>query len=334
MQFAIDAMTVNFHDRSLPELTEFVERWFLDKTIWCDRYEWERIEGGKDWTQRTIYAGGDITIMTNRLGFHSFQVKSRACAVCQENLPQFVNEVRYNAGKFTCSRIDGCWSGMPWSVEEFYQKLTGPELVSRIRTDGANQGAQFLTSDAGETAAFPSYNNRKGANRFLRYYDARGYNRLELELHREESNSVFNQMADSDVDSWPTGWLGYLLRHVDFRTGKDKKVERRKRSEWWHAFVGEAAKVRKLIPSQELPPERTLGQRTRGAFRRNARWILMGIEAAGMDYIMQLLNESGRRPDPAKVEQLKKEWFPPKEKERPQVPFDSETFLPFDKIPF
>jgi len=85
-----------------------------------------------------------------------------------------------------------------------------------------------------------------------------------------------------------------------------------------------------------LPPEDTAACRARGFIRRNARQLHSIIEAAGVQWLLDnLALHRDRLPTAKAIALLKAELFPVKqaEKETSQA-FNSETFLPFDDVPF
>lgn len=93
-------------------------------------------------------------------------------------------------------------------------------------------------------------------------------------------------------------------------------------------------KKSKLAPAEELPAENTAAARARGFIRRNARQLDAIIQAAGIQWLVEKVEEqrkSGKFASLAAVEMLKRELFPPKRIEEPEEekPFSSEQFLPF-----
>jgi len=239
MRFCIDALSLTFRKGTALDLMDATERGFIGRTVWD--------EAGLSWTSKELdyngwaamhtYAGGDITIMEGK-GFCCWQVKSRACEVCQENIPEWLGQAVEHGGA-TATRIDTCWSPVKWDPSEFLEHLRGPELVSSQRKHGAG----WMDNDDGRTASLPPYSHRKGAPRFLRLYDARGYNRLEHQINKPDADSCLREFVGAEPDRWNEIALTYLLRTVDFRTGTQKIVTQRARSLWWGEFLGDLKKA-------------------------------------------------------------------------------------------
>lgn len=240
MKFAIDAVSITIRSGTAVEIMDAVERGLVKKTPWEDSgYSWEtKTLGYNGWAAMHSFAGGDITLMEGQ-GFISCQMKSRACTVVQDRLADWLVDAQHNGGA-SATRIDAVWWSVPWHPAEFLAKLRSDELVSSQRKHGAG----WIESDDGATATLPPYAKRKGCPRFLRLYNQRGYNRLELQLNKPDADTAFRQMNSVEPHEWSEKvFIPMLLRSVDFRSGPQKHVTARKRSAWWAEFVGEAKKA-------------------------------------------------------------------------------------------
>lgn len=258
MRFAIDAISLTFKSGTAREIMDATERGFICKTPWDEAgLSWQSEElGYKGWAYRHTYAGGDITIMEGK-GYCCWQVKSRACEVCQENITDWLYQAEHDGGA-NATRIDGVWAPVPFDPHEFLLKLRSEELCSTLKKHGAG----WIDNTDGRTASLPPYSHRKSA-RFLRLYDKRGYNRLELQLNKPDADSCYREMNRVKVEEWPELWKEYLVKTVDFRTGPQSRITNRPRSAWWSDFVGEAKKASSSLRSRCL--QKTLWVRRRGA---------------------------------------------------------------------
>jgi len=239
MRFAIDAVSLTLRKGTALDIQGAVERGLIQRTTWEDMgLGWEtKPMGYNGWAAIHTYGGGDITLLEGK-GFVCMQMKSRACTVCQDRLARFFSEAA-DACDAVATRLDGVWHPVPWHPSEFLERLRSPQLVSKQKKHGAG----WIESDDGATASLPPYSHRKGAPRFLRLYNARGYNRLELQLNKPDADSCFQRMNKVDQNEWTRVFARYLLRSVDFREGPQKVVTQRKRSPWFAEFVGDLKKA-------------------------------------------------------------------------------------------
>jgi hypothetical protein len=311
MRFNVDYLAITFHQYGPEDVKGLIHSDLLRLTRWEEESQWEYkpVAASPLWSGRYSAHNGDLTIMQGKRGFVCFTMKSRACEVCQENLEGFIASVHHNAGKHNVTRIDGAWGPVPFDPHFLLDKLRSDELVSTQRKHGAG----WVDSPDGRTAVFPPYEHRKDAPRMVRCYDRRGYPRLELELKDADAGDCFARLATTEPAEWSGLFVQYLLRCVDFRVGTHRDTHKRDRADWWAALVGNAQKIKSLMPSVAVEPERTALMKALGMLRRNARQWHAIHEACGPEWMMDVLRkewDAGRRADQRTIDALKAQAFP------------------------
>lgn len=327
MRFAIDYIGVTFRTGSALEIMDGVERGLIRCTPWDDKgYSWNTEPmTSRGWVFRHTFAGGDITLMEGR-GFICFEMKGRGCTVTQERIPEFLRSCVDEAG-VNATRLDGVWAPFPLDPHELLQHVRGPSFVSSTRKHGAG----WIDSSDGRTCSVPPYSKRKYAARFLRLYDAKGYNRLELQLNKPDADDALRSMVRVPEAEWSELWTGYLLRQIDFRVPTGQQTSRRPRCQWWADLVGEKKKAM-LSPASNIEPEKTVLSQARGFAWRNARQLHAIIEGAGIEWLIEQVNAArarGRSAEQRTIDALNRELNPPPKADESSKPFKSETWLPF-----
>lgn len=111
-----------------------------------------------------------------------------------------------------CTRLDWAIDGAPFSPRDVYNAFClgdRGKVVSRLRADSW----RWVESPSGQTVYLGSRRNE----RFLRCYNARGFTRLELELHAERADLTIREAWEySNADAISQFMDGQMSDFVDF----------------------------------------------------------------------------------------------------------------------
>ena len=135
------------------------------------------------------------------------------------------------------TRIDTAWDHHNISPGV----LKAAHAAGNLRSLTERRNWDWNENDDGQTFYF----GKRGSSGFLRCYNMRGYNRLEVENREKRSKWLGLQLVNAPLEKWSEISMGNLRDFVDLvDASSDKCVSRRKLLPVWAEFIGACERVK------------------------------------------------------------------------------------------
>jgi len=209
------------------------------------------------------------------------ELKGEGCSACQSHLRRFM------------VAIDGLyrWNGKRVDIRWDHHCLS-PGLVKPLCKRGQFISRSLSLADYGwreNSGGQTCYLGSRENLRHVRWYDKRGFNRMELELHDDWASDLLRRFIACGPEDFSRLAVGYLLTAVDFRdVGTVTRAHRAARPDWWEAFIGVAEKVKTLTKTSEKRPVPAIPVGIMDDWvKRNRRMFLRAELALGKDWMFR-----------------------------------------------
>lgn len=193
------------------------------------------------------------------------------------------------AFRLNVTRFDFAWdiSGFDL-ISSVGESFASGNVVSRAHRDSL----EIRANKKGRTI----YVGRRSSRRLLRFYDARGVTRVELECKELAAQKLVELLFENSASMWSSLCMGYLRDFVDFRDRSEfSSPSRCPMLWWWQSIVGSAE--RKALP---IPREKPTADRVFSWLRRGVSSVLAAViagvpRAQRVSFLGKLLDEGKER---------------------------------------
>ena len=233
---------------------------------------WE-IEGSEGYLVQVRSPASSQTV------YSMVELKGGGCAALQAELQGFMRAVDGLTSRWSGKRLDFRWDGHGISPLMMKQAAESGQFVSRSLSAG---DWDWRENTMGQTCYLGGRSNQ----RHIRTYNARGFNRLELECSEDSADSILRKFIQADEREWPQLALAFLLATVDFREVDRSRQYRARRLAWWDEFVGQARKVQiSRRNSEPVFAPLPIG-RADDWVKRNRKAVMRIVRALGADWLV------------------------------------------------
>ena len=283
IQFGVDYLRLTIFE-PLEDVRNAVERLLLDPAAAGDGWQ-EKGPVGR-WGRLLELPGADGYLVQLREPIKSqvtytvVELKGEGCAYLQDYLQGFLRGLDAWASRWSCKRIDVKWDGHRITPAMMDEAVRAGSFVSRLLSVADRD---WRSNFLGETA----YLGNRTKPKHIRLYNARGFNRLELELEDDWAHALVGKLLVADLDDWSSVSVGFLLGTVDFRdVAAATRVKRAPRLQWWEEFVGAAEKVTHTGRQREQPIVRPLPIGLMDEWvKRNRKQLMKAFRALGPEWV-------------------------------------------------
>lgn len=254
----------------------------------CLPSDWEMFGVGRHGRVSLAQGAAETSVEEFRQGdleFCCLELKGTACAALgAEGVNNLVRQLHFRGWRHRPSRFDWSWdhSGVsPDLVRKAYESGRFVSKALRRKRD-----MHWRENEEGRTCQLGSRKDE----RHLRAYDRRGFNRVELEMHRVWAEWCGLVMDEKPVDEWEASMMSAMRSYVDFTKTVPDVVhpERAKLVPWWSEFVHGVKKLEKRgLPSRVRPA--VIEKFERWEFV-NCRKIAVGVRAYGREWLDRIVS--------------------------------------------
>jgi len=219
----------------------------------------------------------------------TFEFPGKACkAIPPEIFGLFYQVLIFGEQKINVNRIDIAFDGVEFTPQQFYKVIINDankspldkpivrSLTQRENLELRNEPLkekEDKSSIGRETCYFGS----RYSERYLRLYNMRGPNRLEIEYKGDRAGIVAEDLLNSDLDI-NTLFIKSIAHLRDF-IDIDKP--------WWHKFINDVDRAyAKIIKANEV----TLEKKKNWAFTQTSATIAALYEIEGPTFINELIH--------------------------------------------
>lgn len=189
--------------------------------------------------------------------YFSLDIPGQACdAVPDKAFQGFVNALIEEDDPFRFTRLDLAWDGIQCHPSDFKQAVS----ESRIRSLAKRQSLQinwspFKEKDNGELETMTVSLGSRSSTRRIKFYDKRGFTRVELETKKERADAIAKSMLVNAPNQWPELAISHLRDYIDiFET-----VEKENLISWWETLINETPRAKMtLIDARSVELNRML----------------------------------------------------------------------------
>ena len=283
ISFGVDYLRLTVFE-SLEDVRNAVDRLLLDPAAAGDAWE-EKGPAGR-WGRLLELPGADGYLVQLRepvksqVTYTMVELKGEGCGYFQDYLQGFLRGLDAWASRWSCKRVDVKWDGHRITPAMMDEAVRAGSFVSRLLSVADRD---WRSNFLGETA----YLGNRTKPKHIRLYNARGFNRLELELEDDWAHALLSKLLVADLDDWSSVSVGFLLGTVDFRdVNGASRVKRAPRLQWWEEFVGQAEKVTHTGRGRDVPVLRPLPIGLADEWvKRNRKQLLKMFRALGPEWM-------------------------------------------------
>jgi hypothetical protein len=280
LAFGVDYLRITVFG-SFDEVAELVDRELVEPGE-LSHVRWSSVGPVDRWERLELLGHDLIQLKSPKSAIEPYvvvELKGEGCSACQDHLHRFMVAID-ERWRWNGKRVDTRWDHHWLSPRLVRPSCEGGQFVSRSLCAGDWDWRENMQ---GETC----YLGSRRKPRHVRWYDKRGFNRMELELHDQWAADLLHKFIKHGAEGFGQHAVGYLLSTVDFReVGSVTRLKRSPRPEWWELFIGAAEKVKTLtkICEDTVSPATPIGLADDWA-KRNRRMLLRAEFALGVEWI-------------------------------------------------
>lgn len=223
----------------------------------------------------------------------SFMFPGQACkAVPPEYFIYFYRTLVREEIKFSVSRLDFAYDGVPFTPKEFIQVFKDDKTrieqgnKQKVRTLSQRDTVQFITEpfmdkeDGSGLSRDTCYFGSRSSERFLRVYNKRGPTRLEVEYKGKRADLVAREILMKDEEKWLDISISHLLDFIDIDIP------------WWKEFVGDRERAYAKL---HCAKEKSLEKISDWLIGQVSPSLAVVTECTGGQILSDMLDEGGKR---------------------------------------
>ena len=177
--------------------------------------------------------------------YFSIDLPGQACdAVPDIVFHNFVRHLNQTQKDFRFTRLDLAWDGVNCHPEEFRLAVSEDRVRSYAKRESLLVNwSPFKQKDSGEIETMTVSLGARSSTRRIKFYDKRGFTRVELETKKERADAIGKEMLIEDPKGWPPLATAHLRDYIDiFETSEKVDLVR-----WWDDLVTQIARAKVTI---------------------------------------------------------------------------------------